>query len=590
MKKFFLVASALLFVFAYSYAQSVEDGIRLLYYEKNTSAQASLQKTVAANPKDARAIYWLGQADLAKDDIPGAKALYQKALSDGINDPWIWVGMGHVQLLDGKGDIPAAKQNFEQAITSTKTKKGENPDILNAVGRANADGSSQQGDAAYGVDVLKRAAAIDTKNPDIDVNLGICYLKLGSDQGGNAVLAFQDAIARDPKYAKAYTKIGKVYESQDNKEFMTEWFDKAIAADPSYGPVYLEYFVYYEERDVNQAKVYLDKWVANSDQDCQSAYFVADYYFRAGQPQESLNRTKAMDNGECKTYPYLNLLYAVNYDKLGDSIQAKSYLDKFFVTAPVDKITSNIYVDAARIYSKIPGNESLASTYLQKAIDEDTVVAHKINYANTAVSIMSTTGNLRDELAWMSKLAVYRGGSISEADYYKLSTAAQKAVLSSDSAYMQTHDTTMLMQNYLLADSINKAYINAFPTKPQGYAFRVKAAKVADYDTTKGLALDAIAQQNDYLSKDTSAYAKKNMYLNDYYLLIYYAQYAKDIPKIDAYKKAIDIASQMILLYPDPADENNQFAVKTKKQLEDVVEKYQRSSTPSKSGTKSPGK
>ena len=575
MKKFFLSVACLALTATLLYSQSVEDGVKLLYYQKNTSAKILLQKVVATNPKDARAIYWLGQAFLGLDDLPGAKALYQKALADGINDPWIWIGMGNVELLDGKGDINAAKQNFEQAITSTKTKKGENPDILNAIGRANAEGSSQQGDVAYGIDVLKRAQSIDAKNPDIDINLGICYLKSGSDQGGNAVQAFDDAIARDPKYAEAYYRVGKVYESQDNKEFMTQWFDKAIGIDPTYGPVYLAYFTYYEERDVNQAKAYLDKWVANSDQDCESSYFVADYYLRAGNYQESLSRAKAMDAGDCKTYPRLNILYAYNYDRMGDSLQAKSYLDKFFATVPADKIQPEDYVFAGKLYAKIPGNEDTASAYLQKAIDADTVLAHKINYASSAADIMSNTGNLPMQMFWMSKLGALRGGGIGESDYYKLSTAAEKQLRTADTAYMASHDTTILMKDYIMADSIDNAYITAFPNKPQGYSFRVISSKIADYDSTKGLAVNAIQQQNDFLSKDTSARAKKGIFVNDYYLLIYYAQYDKSIPKIDAYKKAIDVASQMMALYPDPADENNQFAVKTKTQLEAAVAKYQ---------------
>ena len=51
--------------------------------------------------------------------------------------------------------------------------------------------------------------------------------------------------------------------------------EKQLAADPTYAPVYLDYFNYYTERDVNVAKEYLDKFVANADQDCDTDYFVA---------------------------------------------------------------------------------------------------------------------------------------------------------------------------------------------------------------------------------------------------------------------------------------------------------------------------
>ena len=55
--------------------------------------------------------------------------------------------MGHVQILENN-DVNSAKQKFEQAITATKGKAKKelnNADILNAIGRAMADGSSHTG-------------------------------------------------------------------------------------------------------------------------------------------------------------------------------------------------------------------------------------------------------------------------------------------------------------------------------------------------------------------------------------------------------------------------------------------------------------
>ena len=334
MKKTVFTLLALGSAFAFVAAQTVDEGIKFLYYERNKSARETLQKVVAANPKDPIATYWLGQAYLAAPDydVSSAKLLYQEALENGINDPWIWIGMGHVELLERRGDINSAKQRFEQAITATKTKRGvENADILNAVGRANASGNSTQGDPLYGIEKLKKAAQLDIKNPDIDINLGLCYLKLGNDHGGEAVEAFRDAAARNPQYAKAYFRMGRVYQNQNNKESMDEQYGKAISADPAFAPVYLAYFNYYKEKDVNVAKEYLDKYKANADKDCNTDYFVADYLFRAGKYQESLAKAQEMENGECRISERISVLFAYNYDRLGDSLKAKSYIDKFFL-------------------------------------------------------------------------------------------------------------------------------------------------------------------------------------------------------------------------------------------------------------------
>lgn len=123
-----------------------------------------------------------------------------------------------------------------------------------------------------------------------------------------------------------------IYGSQNNKDLMEQFFSSSIATNPAFPPTYLEWFKFYQNRDVNIAKDYLDKYIQYADKDCRTDYYAADYLFRVGKYQESLDKAKAMDAGECKTYSKLPILYAFNYDRLGDSIQSKSYLDKFIAS------------------------------------------------------------------------------------------------------------------------------------------------------------------------------------------------------------------------------------------------------------------
>ncbi len=548
MKKTTLTILAVALATSFAISQTVEEGKKFLYYDRVNSAIETLEKVVASKPKDAISIYWLGQAYLADKDVAKAKSLYQKALADGVNDPWLWVGSGHVELLD-KGDINSAKQKFEQAITATKGKKGiENADILNAVGRANADGSSTQGDPTYGIEKLKRAQEINKTDPDIDINLGTCYLKQGSDKGGDAVEAFRDAITRNPQFAEAYFKTGRIYQSQNNLEFMNEWYGKAIAADPAYAPVYLAYFLYYKDRDVNAAKEYLDKYVANADKDCEVDYFVADYLYRAGKNQESIAKTKEMENGVCKDYIRIDILYAYNYDKMGDSVTAKSYMDKFYAAnPPADKIESTDYVLYGKILSKFPGSEVAAAEAFTKAINFDTVMAHKIDYMNQIAAMYSKAKMYDEQLTVAVKLFAMKPKP-SGRDYYDITKAALDA------------------KNCVLADSLSNLYIAAYPDLPQGYTFSVSANKMCDVDTTKGLAVEPVNNYINFLKKDIEK-NRKTIYNSYYYLLVFQAQYAKNL------EKAIDVCDSMIVLYPDPTSEENKFPVTTKDQLQKALQK-----------------
>ncbi len=574
MKKLILSFIGSISICAVVTAQDVNAGIKFLYYERITSAKQTLQKLVSANPKDAQAVYWLGQAYLLNNQLDSAKTIYQNALNAGVNDPLLWVGSGEVDVLKG-GDINAAKQKFEQAITATTATKGKNkgqpdPNILDAIGRAMAAGNSQQGDANYGIDKLKQAAQIDPKNPDIYVNLGLCYRKLGGEQGGQAFEAFRQATVINPQYAKAYYLIGRIYQSQHNKESMDEWYGKAIAADATYAPVYAQYFNYYAERDVTAAKEYLDKYVANADKDCKTNFLLGDYLLRAGNYQQSLQAAKQMEMGDCKNYAPINLLYAYDYDRMGDSVQAKTYIQKYFAAATPEEIQPRDYAFGGTVLAKFPGTGDTAVSYLQKAVLLDTVKEEQTEFLNTAAKVAATSGNYGMMLSILHNTEKLKGGKLSETEYFNL---AKNIVDAETADSSKSFDST----KYLLGDSVIQAYINAYPDKPQGYSFLSRYAKIADKDSTRGLAIAPIEQYNDFLAKDTAAGNKKTMFSNYYYLLIYYAQYAKDLPKEQEYQKAIDITDKMKTIFTDPASEEYQFADKTGKQLKASLDKYQRS-------------
>jgi Flp pilus assembly protein TadD len=530
-------------------AQTLAEGIKFLNYNKNKSATDVFKKLYDANSKDPQTIYWYGQSMLANEDVKGAKNLYQKALQEGVNDAWILVGMGHVEIEEG-GDMNAVKQKFEQAITQSTETKGKNknkpnPAILNAIGRANADGGSKQGDPTYAIDKLKQAAALDISNPDIMINMGVNYLKLGGDQGGEAVKAYQDAITRDPKNALAMFKTGMIYKSQDNKQLFEQFFTDANAADPAFPLSYAALYDYYSNKDVNKARENIEKYIQYADKDCKTDFLYADYLFRAGKYQESLEKTKAMESGECKAFYQIPLLYTYNYDRLGDSIQAKVNIEKYFATTPKEKLTASNYDIAVKIFSKFPGSETVAVEYLQKAIDNDTSVANKVAFANQAAEIMGKAKNYSEQIKWLQAAVKFKGGSMSEFDFFKLTNTAFTA------------------KEYGLTMELAKKYIEAFPTKPQPYSFNVRAAKAIDTAATLGTAVEPILLQNEYLSKDADNLEKnkKTVFTNYYYLLKYYVDVQKEN------QKGLEIAEKMLLLYPNAGGEENTFATQTKDAL-----------------------
>lgn len=530
MKKTILTILAFSLTASFAMAQSVDDGIKFLYYHRYKSAQETLEKVVAGNSKNAEAIYWLGQAYIQPTDpnLAKAKEIYQNALNNGVNDPWIWVGMGHVQILENN-DVNSAKQKFEQAITATKGKgrKGtNNPDILDAIGRAMADGSSTQGDPQYGIDKLKEAATLDQKNPDIDINLGICYLKQGSDKGGAAVEAFLDATRRNPQYAAGYWRIGRIYENQNNTQYMDEYYGKAIAADPTFAPVYLDYFNYYKDKDVNAAKEYLDKYVANADQDCETDYFVADYLYRAGKYQESLAKVKSMEAGACKDYKRVNIIYAYDYNRLGDSTAAYNAIEKFFASNPT-KVLPTDYVIAATVSASVGKGDS-AVAYYQKAYETDTVQRNKSTYIDSISNMYKRQKNYAERLKWVKKSFALQKEP-SNRDIYDLGEAAYFA------------------GDWKLADSTFAMYEQKFPDQIYGYLWRFKVAQAEDTTMQSGVIVQPAIDYLNFLKQDTTKYKAYLITVNGT-LAGYYANVAKNADSAIYYLK------QILVYDPNNAD------------------------------------
>lgn len=572
-------------------------GIKFLNYEKNKSAKEAFQKAYDANPKDPQAIYWLGQAMLATDggdptpeQIQATKALYQKGLQEVGSDAWLLVGMGHIGILE-KEDINAVKQKFEQAITATTETKGKNkgkpnPAILNAIGRANAEVSSDKGDHSYAIEKLKQAAAIDLTDPDILINMGINYLKLGGENGGDAVKAYQEALSRDPKNARAFFRIGKIYQSQNNKELFEQNFNSAIEADPAFPPVYFTYYDYYATRDVNRAKEYLDKYIANADKDPVLDLVMADYLFRSGKNAESLAKVKELEAAVgSKVLPKLDVLYALNFDRTGDSVQAKEALTKYFANAPVQKIAPGDYELAVKVFSKFPGSETQAVGYLERAMSVDTSKVNKLAYMSQAADLFGKAKMYDKQIDWLQRQAAMKGGTMSESDYYKLTNTAFTA------------------KNYPLTIELSKKYMNDYPGKPQPYRFFKLAAIASDPDTTGVAAKHLMYLDSIYTTIDKEKY-KIDIFRNLYYILVSTTKEmvslkndpsfkitsdGKKSAKVDEYlgvaQKVVGVLDQMMALYPDPADDNNKYAAPIKADIMKRIEYYSNPPVQGKKGS-----
>ena len=388
------------------FAQSIDEGKSFMYYERYKSAKDVFQKLLTANPSNEEAAYWLGQAYIAPDDrtekdLVDAKALYQSKLTANPNSPLLIVGMGHIELIEGKKQD--ARNRFETAISLSQ---GKSIPVLNAIGFANGNPDSKNGDAVYAIEKLKQATAVKKFNdPDVYANLGDAYRKFAD--GSNAIQAYAMALTLNPKYARAVYRTGKVYQTQgaSQEPIYMKYFDDALAMDPKYAPAYYNLFNYYYETNVPKASEYLDKWLANSDDDPKACFYKASLKYAQGLFNDAITKAdECITAGGSTPYPNLFGLKAYSYNRLKDSTNAKAMFEEYFRRQAPEKIGGGDYSTYATVLLKFVGNEAKAGELIEKAVLLDSIVSNKVSFLKSIALVYDNQKNYLEAAKWYSRI------------------------------------------------------------------------------------------------------------------------------------------------------------------------------------------
>lgn len=490
-------------------AQSVADGKKFLYYERYQSAKDAFQKVLASNPNDVDATYWLGQtllnAPSGTRDSAAAAALYQKALSTNGNAPLLLAGMGQILLMQGKKD--EARQQFETALNLSK---GKDVDVFNAIGIANV--KAKAGDPTYAIEKLNQATQVKKfHDPDTYLIMGDAYRKL--IDGGNAVTSYNKALELNPKLAASKTKIGRVYLTQNNPDYFLPAFEEATQLDPAYAPAYFELFYYWYFRDVNKAGGYLDKYIANTDQGPETEYIKTDYTYAKGDFAGAKTHAQQLITQYAdKVNPRMYRMLAYTSDTLGDPNAARDAMDTFLQKADSEDIKPQDYEELAKIYSKIPGSDSLVYLNYNLAIDRDTSAVEKAKLIQNAANLAKASGNKHLQAQWLGK-AYSIDKNPSARDLYNWAYAHYQA------------------GDYATADSLFcGVYIPKYPDQIYGYLWCARSKQAQDTTMEKGLAVDAyktLAVKAIELDTTAEKTYKTSAIVANFYLVSYYNDIAK---------------------------------------------------------------
>lgn len=450
-------------------AQTVQEGVGNFYAERYQSARSAFEKLTAANPNNLEAVYWLGQTLIAQGDVAGAKSLYQKTLAANGNAPFILAGMGQIDLMEGRN--AEARTKFDAAVTASKGKKGGDPAILAAVGRANVQPYSDDkkiGDLDYAIARLNEASQLAPTNPDLHLVLGNAYRK--KHDGGNAVQAYRKAGT----FAPALYRTASIYKTQRNWDAMNEYLNAAIAADAKFAPAYEDLYAHSinETRDLNAAENFGKLYVSNSDPSPDNDYILASTAYVRKDFQNAVNIANKIitaTNNAPKARVYRLLAYS--YLDMKDTARACDFSNRFLERAPVsgEELLANDYLLHAKTCGR--GNPDMVQSDIAKALRIDTTPSRQIALLNDFIKSARADRNYAMEGNLMLMSHRLRGEKANPADLFYIGTL-----------YYYSND-------FPKADSILSVYNTSFADTLQGYYWRGLVRSRIDSSMSQGLAI-----------------------------------------------------------------------------------------------------
>lgn len=270
MKKIQIFVALLCFAWT-AQAQTLADAKNKIVNENYKGAREDLNALIKseADPlKQGELYYWLGECDYAdkKDDdkdaaLKLARESYDKGLVVAKSSPHCLVGMGKL-LLIAKNNKEALKM-FEKALSASAKKpyKTGHPEIYMLIGDAYLNGIENNAEQA--VAQYLRATEVEPKGAVYWQRLGDGNLQKGS--AGDAMSAFENAIAKDPKdpaIASVYLKKAVIWKNATKFDLSLEDIEKGLSVNTAFAPLWkLKAEVHMEMKQYNKVTEALDKYL-----------------------------------------------------------------------------------------------------------------------------------------------------------------------------------------------------------------------------------------------------------------------------------------------------------------------------------------
>ncbi len=481
-------------------AQSLEEGKKLLVYERYGSAEAML-KPLAANSPEANYEYGLSLLGLEK--VAEAKEVFAKHAGDYMNV----AGMARVLYAEGKN--AEAFKLLEGIVDGAKKKDWMKYKI--AADAITYSKNATQIDEA--VAWYKTAVERSKNNSDALMGLADGLLRKNSGASNGEAVAILDGLVSNSKLASlAHSRQGDLWMRARNYPKALESYNAAKAADPNNPLPYGDLAdAYYESGTYNLAKTNIEAYLKNSDKSVRDQMRYGNILFLT---KDYVGAQKIYNEliiaGEAKKVPTLYRGLAFSQYQNKEYAAALSTFDIYRGTVKDAKSLSyDDYLYYALVNSAMAKEDAANAAKYNKIAEENFVKAIELNKDEDKTKLYHTIiDGYKDAKDW---------AKVSE--WYSKLVAADP--LASPKDYFNAGYYAYFAKDFKTAKEKLEIFNQKFPEEHLGLYWLARTQAAQDSDAKTGLAEKPFKDWLAFEMKEGEEKAKEELVFAYQYLALY---------------------------------------------------------------------
>jgi len=496
-----------------SFAQSVQDGIKMYNYEKIQSAERILTPLAAS---DANANYYLGLCYIQDGDYAKAATIFGAYPDDHANVS----GMARVAFCNKDN---AKGMQIAKDLAAKTRKKDWQPEKY----AADAITYTQGGDIQQAITWYKDALV---KNPgDAGIQMGLADAEIKLPGGAGDAMSNYEAITdKDPKNSLVFTRMGDIWYDAKNYESALANYSKAKDADNTNPLPYKSLSKAYSgSGKYKQALDNLQKYQQLSDNTSKDKFEYLATLFLAQSYCDAAKMAKDMLNTvtDVKTKTQIFGIIGFSEAQCGDSMDALNNIRIYLQRQDPSKVLPGDYVNIGKLFLKLDMVDS-AVFYYNKGLAGDTS-QNKTDIYRQIAEAFKTKKDYCNSAKWFDNL-IKANPATQPYDY------TWRGVM-----YYYCTDYDKAMQAF-------NEYGAKYPEQPNVPYWQGRTQQVIDSQAVSGSAVPYFMKWFDMIGPN---YDKKTQLKGPYAYLIYYFYNKKDKDNMNIYKeklKAIDPNDQAL--------------------------------------------